>query len=316
MSKYSTGDINGYQEMKMPDGSWKYVGKKGINHPAVQHLFQNGTISIIPAHLRTSSALINQVILKCQPLMDRSVEFNKDLMQKKAKKNGVPFHWTQSYTNYIETSVTYKLVGALARYIKDSDKLESLDLHSSMAGIEGTIFLNREGKTYSINTRAIYAEGTIQRLHIRYLLKTDLPCLGVEEAKKMAERLSDVQKAQDKLKWAEIGLKKSEEGVIKYSEIVKNRQERIANKDYKKLVEESVREQYPYSPQNFTGKNLPGWVHENEDTYSAFIKESTKTEIERDKGTLKQYKSTLAHQKTLVKEYKEDISKLTKFLSE
>lgn len=32
------GTINKYNEMKMPDGSWKYVGKQGIDHPSVAHV--------------------------------------------------------------------------------------------------------------------------------------------------------------------------------------------------------------------------------------------------------------------------------------
>jgi hypothetical protein len=34
------GTINKWNEMKMPDGTWKYVGKKGINHPGVQHVVE------------------------------------------------------------------------------------------------------------------------------------------------------------------------------------------------------------------------------------------------------------------------------------
>lgn len=36
---YQVGDINPTGEMKMPDGSWVYVGKQGKNHPKVKHLF-------------------------------------------------------------------------------------------------------------------------------------------------------------------------------------------------------------------------------------------------------------------------------------
>lgn len=34
------GTMNAYKEMKMPDGTWKYVGDQGKNHPAVKHLFE------------------------------------------------------------------------------------------------------------------------------------------------------------------------------------------------------------------------------------------------------------------------------------
>lgn len=40
------GTINKYNEMKMPDGTWKYVGKKGSSHPDVKHLFEKKGIEI------------------------------------------------------------------------------------------------------------------------------------------------------------------------------------------------------------------------------------------------------------------------------
>lgn len=36
------GTMNAYKEMKMPDGTWKYVGDQGRNHPGVKHLFEGG----------------------------------------------------------------------------------------------------------------------------------------------------------------------------------------------------------------------------------------------------------------------------------
>lgn len=39
---HPVGYINKWHEMKMPDGSWKYVGKRGVSHPAAIELKEKG----------------------------------------------------------------------------------------------------------------------------------------------------------------------------------------------------------------------------------------------------------------------------------
>jgi len=36
------GTINKSKEIKMPNGTWKYVGNKGIGHPIAQQLLKEG----------------------------------------------------------------------------------------------------------------------------------------------------------------------------------------------------------------------------------------------------------------------------------
>lgn len=45
------GTINKWKEMKMPDGTWKYVGDQGKDHHAVKHLFESGEIKQTYQHL-------------------------------------------------------------------------------------------------------------------------------------------------------------------------------------------------------------------------------------------------------------------------
>ena len=40
----AVGTINKYKEVKMPDGSWKYIGSKGVEHPVVKELIEKGLL--------------------------------------------------------------------------------------------------------------------------------------------------------------------------------------------------------------------------------------------------------------------------------
>ena len=77
------GTINRYQEMKMPDGKWKYVGKQGHQHPAAQELKKQGhSISEVESTTSTPRVSISKPPeFTALPNRHKALERVRDLKQ-------------------------------------------------------------------------------------------------------------------------------------------------------------------------------------------------------------------------------------------
>ena len=93
----------------------------------------------------------------------------------------------QEFTAYDRESarlnLIFDMVKAVETYTQPTDSLLSLNVSKSAKGnIEITAQIHRDGVAYQFSTEAIYAGGhNIQRLHYRYITKTNIPKTGVSQ---------------------------------------------------------------------------------------------------------------------------------------
>ena len=93
----------------------------------------------------------------------------------------------------------FDMVKAVEAYTQPTDSLLSLNVSKSAKGnIEISAQVQRDGQTYNFSTEAIYAGGhNIQRLHYRYIVKTNVPKTGASEiSKEYSEKIKKMSKAE------------------------------------------------------------------------------------------------------------------------
>lgn len=113
---------------------------------------------------------------------------------------------------YIKLCVTYDFLKSVEIYTKQGDILKEI---KSGISIKGNLLINctieRENKIYNLETDCIYAGGhNIQRLHYRYITKTNLPKTGnrtlsetikitIKNIDKKTKLLNDIKFYQEKI---------------------------------------------------------------------------------------------------------------------
>jgi len=91
------------------------------------------------------------------------------------EKVGKEMNITPWMEEMIRLSLVIDLMKALQNYVLPTDELEQMNWYEGGKGIEIHARINRNGESHYFFTEAIYAGGyNIQRLHLRYLTKTDM----------------------------------------------------------------------------------------------------------------------------------------------
>ena len=131
--------------------------------------------------------------------------------------------FNQEFTKYdreiARINLTYDMVKSIEMYTLPTDSLLSMNVRKSVKGnIQIDAQIQRGENTYSFSTEAIYAGGhNIQRLHYRYIVKTNLPKTGSTEiAKEYAEKIkkmSKLEKLNKEIESYEIRIKRTEEKI-------------------------------------------------------------------------------------------------------
>lgn len=127
----------------------------------------------------------------------------------------------QEFTKYdremARLNLIVDMVKAVEAYTQPTDLLLSLNVSKSAKGnIEISSQIQREGTTYSFVTEAIYAGGhNIQRLHYRYIVKTNIPKTGASEISKeyseKIKKMSKLEKLNQEIQSYEVRIKRATE---------------------------------------------------------------------------------------------------------
>jgi hypothetical protein len=127
----------------------------------------------------------------------------------------------QEFTKYdremARLNLIFDMVKSVESYTNPTDTLISINVSKSAKGnIEISAQIQRDGETYNFVTEAIYAGGhNIQRLHYRYIVKTDLPKTGATEITKeyseKIKKMSKLEKLNKEIQDYDLRIKRSTE---------------------------------------------------------------------------------------------------------
>jgi len=142
------------------------------------------------------SQIVQDLLEKLEPTIQRMIDRAKDSYFQQYEREMTD--WDIEYTRVI---IIWQLLRSIEIYTLPTDTLVNI---SSRGSANGTIVIDatikRDGQLYALETDVIYAGGyNIQRLHFRYITKTNLSKQKTSEAAQAyAEKVKRMSKA-DKL---------------------------------------------------------------------------------------------------------------------
>lgn len=156
--------------------------------------------------------IVNVILDALEPTILEMVNETEAWYEEKFKQDFTDFDREMARLN-----LTFDMVKAVETYTNPSDSLLSINVNTSVKGnIEITAKIKRDGVTYNFSTEAIYAGGyNIQRLHYRYITRTNIPKTG---ASTISKEYSDKIKRMSKAERLNTDIKQYEDRVIKAQE--------------------------------------------------------------------------------------------------
>ena len=168
--------------------------------------------------LSNAKGIQGEIITIVTPLAKEIAQRQLAFMQTIAQRNNQVFTITEFAIESAELSAVVDLFKAVGRYLKTTDTLVSMKAFSGTTGVEITATIGRDGNEYKFNTDGIWAGGyNIQREHVRYIVKTDLPKAGDKE---FAKQIIDAQKKMTKIERMQNEIARMKNQIAKNNEAI------------------------------------------------------------------------------------------------
>jgi hypothetical protein len=217
----------------------------------------------------TKDNLVNQILSSLADDIQYLIGKHEEAFQK---------HYERPMTAYdkelTRLNIIWDMVKAIETYTAASDSLITVSSSiSSKGNLEIFAQIQREDKVYSFNTEVIYAGGyNIQKLHYRYITKTNLPKTGnsqisnqyAEKIKKLSklEKVNqDIQQFEAKLKDAQsklqLNLAKSETQI--WDEI-KSKADHYEWPSWTEIIRRGADKNYNYSEEHYNKQKVEDGV--------------------------------------------------------
>jgi hypothetical protein len=138
--------------------------------------------------------IVNVILDELEPTIFEMVSQTEAWFEEKFKQDFTDFDREMARLN-----LTFDMVKAIETYTNPSDTLLSIDVDTSIKNnIEITAQIERDGVTYNFSTEAIYAGGyNIQRLHYRYITRTNIPRTGSSTiSKEFSEKIKRMTRVE------------------------------------------------------------------------------------------------------------------------
>ena len=209
--------------------------------------------------------IIDSILISLKDEINSMIERSISNLQKEYDKVGLLQTVSSKDAEYIRIEIISDMSIALSKYLKPTDKLLQASKRSDTGGsIEVSIDIERDGKNHKLLTEMIYAGGyNIQKLHYRYITKTDLPSLNNEAVKKSyKDKVAKLTKADKILKEIDYYESVIKRQTLKIEESKTITEEQILDKNnywntsggrvtWKEIVERGADEHYEYKEENF-----------------------------------------------------------------
>jgi hypothetical protein len=141
-----------------------------------------------------NDTIIDSVILALSDDIQRLIGIHEKAFQQ---------HFKTEMTAYdrelIRLNIIWDMIKSIEIYTMPSDSLVAINSTTSPKGnLEISAKIERDGTVYSLNTEVIYAGGhNIQRLHFRYITKTNVPKTGnLQVANQYSDRIKKLSKLE------------------------------------------------------------------------------------------------------------------------
>lgn len=200
-----------------------------------------------------------QFLSKAEPTILNIIDFNRKAALKDNRK------FTKYDEEYIRIMLTYKIVNTLATYLQPNDEIHIDSLHTEDYKIVIGSTVTRNNEKFYLDTTSIHAGGyNIQQLHARYLIKTNLPKDKfqpiIDELKTARKKLTKTQKINEEISYYEKLIVKTQ------SEL-----EILIPLTQEQILEKTDIHTYSFHPERYSGENLPGNVHKDQETFNEFV---------------------------------------------
>jgi len=155
--------------------------------------------------------IVNVILNKLEPTIFEMVSQTEAWFEEKFKQDFTDFDREMARLN-----LTFDMVKAIETYTNPSDTLLSIKVNTSIKNnIEITAQIERDGVTYNFSTEAIYAGGyNIQRLHYRYITRTNIPKTGSstisKEYSEKIKRMNRIERLNKDIKQYETRVAKAQ----------------------------------------------------------------------------------------------------------
>lgn len=204
------------------------------------------------------SNIVNEILDKLKkPIEDLLIEIEDFYLQ-----NRMSF---TAFNKEMERLILiYDFVKSVEKYTKPDDILVDLNYHVSIKNnLTIDITIERSGKKYTLSTDAIYAGGhNIQRLHYRYITKTNLPNTHnkkiTDEYKAKIQKMTKIEKINSEINRYEKMISETES---KIRELRKKTDEEIlddnstwnlfAGLTWDDIIKRGAAKNYNYEPKEF-----------------------------------------------------------------
>lgn len=138
-----------------------------------------------------------QVLSALEPTLNQMVDKIKDSIQKEFEKKGITHNFTEWEIQMIRMGLIVDMLKSFQNYVQSTDDLVSILPRSGNKGIEIFAKIQRGADIYDYFTEAIYAGGyNIQKLHLRYLTKTNMPRIKSDLAKEYEQKYKNLNKVE------------------------------------------------------------------------------------------------------------------------
>lgn len=209
---------------------------------------------------KTGHNVIDTILEQNWELVDSYVERLKQHIKEKG------FGFSKIDEEYAYLNCILDFIKSISKFVDKNDKLIRTNLSVDKGLLDGSIVISRNGEEYILNCQSIYASGDVQRLHIRYLIKSNLPkTSGKSEAQSTIEQKI---KKSNQLKTISLEIKQIESNIEKYKSDI----EKLENTTLDSIID-SYKNQFKFDPSKYSGDDLPGYVHKDEETFNNFIQE-------------------------------------------
>tara|TARA_R110001632_G_C11226141_1_gene406063 strand:+ start:49 stop:834 length:786 start_codon:yes stop_codon:yes gene_type:complete len=170
--------------------------------------------------LSNAKGVQGQIITIVTPLAKEIAQRQLAFMQTIAQRNNQVFIITEFAIESAELSAVVDLFKAVGKYLTTTDTLISMDVFNGTTGVEINAIIARDGEEFKFNTNAIWAGGyNIQREHVRYIVKTDLPKANdksfSQEVVEAYKAMTKIEKLQNEIDGMKNQITKNNEQIAK-----------------------------------------------------------------------------------------------------